>query len=87
MLLVIVSISFFLNQANQSGKFSCFYFKDNKLIQTISEKQNRAAEEKKTSLVEVQSLWTPLTQLGEQLTLALVCETNFFFETIFLSIH
>ncbi|CAF3384447.1 unnamed protein product [Rotaria sp. Silwood1] len=43
----------------------------NQLIQTISQRQNRAAEDKKVSLIEVQSLWSPLTQLGEQLTLAL----------------
>ncbi|CAF3882877.1 unnamed protein product [Rotaria sp. Silwood2] len=43
----------------------------NQLLQSISQRQNRAAEDKKISLIEVQSLWTPLTQLGEQLTLAL----------------
>jgi hypothetical protein len=41
-------------------------------MQTLSQTQNRAAKEKKTSSIEIQSLWTPLTQLGEQLTLALV---------------
>lgn len=41
-------------------------------METISQTQNRAAKEKKTSSIEVQSLWTPLTQLGEQLTIALV---------------
>jgi hypothetical protein len=45
---------------------------DNQLMQTLSQTQNRAAKEKKTSSIEIQSLWTPLTQLGEQLTLALV---------------
>ncbi|CAF0865884.1 unnamed protein product [Adineta ricciae] len=43
----------------------------NQLMQTISQTQNRAAREKKASAVELQSLWTPLTQLGEQLSFAL----------------
>ncbi|CAF0797115.1 unnamed protein product [Rotaria sordida] len=43
----------------------------NQLIQAIGQRQNRAAEDKKVSSLEVQSLWTPLTELGEQLTLAL----------------
>ncbi|CAF1482564.1 unnamed protein product [Rotaria magnacalcarata] len=43
----------------------------NQLVQAVSQRQNRAAEEKKISAIEVQSFWAPLTQLGEQLTLAL----------------
>ena len=43
-------------------------------MQTISQTQNRAAKEKKNPSIEIQSLWTPLTQLGEQLNLALVIE-------------
>ncbi len=55
---------------------------DNQLIQTISQTQNRAAKDKKASSTEVQSLWTPLTQLGEQLTLALVFNSQSIFDPI-----
>jgi len=43
----------------------------NQLIQLIGQTQNYAAKEKKNATIDVQSLWTPLTQLGEQLNLAL----------------
>jgi len=52
---------------------------DNQLIQTISQTQNRAAKDKKSTSIEVQSLWTPLTQLGDQLTLALVFSSSSIF--------
>ena len=62
-------------------RFNCEIFSrmiclDNQLIQTISQTQNRAAQDKKISAVDIQSLWTPLTQLGEQLTLALVYDRS-----------
>lgn len=74
MLLVVVRINnsfFFHFEEIHWNKLFCL---DNQLMQTISQTQNRAAKEKKPSSIEVQSLWTPLTQLGEQLTLALVFE-------------
>ncbi len=49
-----------------------FFYLDNQLMQTISQTQNRAAKDKRTSAVDIQSLWSPLTQLGDQLSLALV---------------
>lgn len=49
---------------------------DNHLVQTISQTQNRAAKDKKTPTVDVQTLWTPLNQLGEQLSLALVFKSK-----------
>ncbi|CAF4968822.1 unnamed protein product, partial [Rotaria magnacalcarata] len=33
----------------------------NQLVQAVSQRQNRAAEEKKISAIEVQSFWAPLT--------------------------
>jgi hypothetical protein len=71
MLLVVVNIFEKLFYLKKNKQWFYIYL-DNQLIETISQTQNRAAKDKKTSSIEVQSLWTPLTQLGEQLTLALV---------------
>jgi hypothetical protein len=43
----------------------------NQLMQTISQTQNQAVKDKKSASIDTQSLWNPITQLGEQLTLAL----------------
>lgn len=45
---------------------------DNQLIGKLAEAQNRATKEKQTSLADIQSMWNTLSQLGEQLNLALV---------------
>lgn len=66
MLLVIVS------QRNFKFSLMFLFTSDNQILQAISQTQNRAAKDKKMTPVDFQNLWSPLAQLGEQLSLALV---------------